>query len=255
MTSITKKVLSALAIPALMTTLTTLGMEPEHSPLFLESMKKTNDLLYANCSIMLADGVTQATSYCMQTVHDAILEHSNIHSHPKDPVILCIVKKHSANNSFAVPLPAKLFIDCTDGFRLQLYESDASKLYKSHPIFKKKHLMINAMCTKNPRLIGNSFAEQFNNAMNEFYTNPGFPWEDQGHRGELANAGIMTEKQIGIRTLQFGPNGFGNAIFILPIYGHGPNGCPNEEYLKKSTIENPLKSLMYRQMHGSFPKK
>lgn len=210
------------------------------------------------------------TVYAMKAVHTAMLEHSNVQSTIKDPIMLFNVQKNSARNYFALPLPAKLFVNCTKGSVLSVYESDASQLYKSHPIFKKKHLLINAVCTKNPNLAGNSFAEQFTNSMNAFYANPGKPWIGEEHQGELETAGIITVNEILSTRMMWCPFGPRMQIISTFKFEHGPNGCPTEKTLIQSIIDenlpysakapkgmpekiNIFKSLMYQQINGSFP--
>jgi hypothetical protein len=249
-------------IPTLLIPLTALSMEQNYKQLQLQEPKKQKDLLHANCSIMIVSEMPQTTMYAMKTVHTTIFEHNNVQSTIKDPIMLFKVQKNSARNYFYLPLPAKLFVNCTEGSVLSIYETDASQLYKSHPIFKKKQLLITAVCTKNPKLAGNSLAEQFANAMNGFYANPGEPWINEEYQGELETAGIIIVKEIRTPTIMMCP--FGPIMGIISTFKleHGPNGCSTENALIQSIIDenisenkNLFKSLMRRQINGSFPKK
>jgi hypothetical protein len=229
----------------------------EYPQLQLETPKKQSATLRVDCSIMIPDETEQLTAYAMKTVHAAIFKHSNVESTIKDPIILFHVQKNSAPNQFYLPLPAKLFINCTDKSLLQIHETDGSQLFKSHPIFQKKQLLINAVCKKNPKLDGNSFDEQFNNTMNEFYTDPGVPWVDEEHRHKLETAGIMTTINASIPVLVFGQHGPTVRLINRTTFAHGPNGCPNEKVFIQSIIDEQMptnkkifNSLMNRQITG-----
>lgn len=236
MFSFIKKPLSLLTTLLIQISITTIAMEQE---LQLQPAKKKL-IKHVNCSIMIPYGTTQSVAYAIKTVHAAIFEHSNLQSTMKDPIVLMNVQNNSSSNSFYLPLPAKLFINCTDGSLLQLHEADGSKLFKSHPVFKKIPLHITAICTKNPNLKGDNFAEQFNNAMNQFYNNPGKSWKDEKYKDELEMAGIMTES-IPKPCIMLGP--YGPFVVYASISQHGPNGCPNKE----TFIESYLKDIIQPQ--------
>ncbi len=230
----------------------------EHPQLQLETQKKQL-VKHVDCSIMIPENTEQLVTYGMQTVHTAIFEHSNLQSNITDPIILLQIQNRSAHNNFYVPLPAKLFINCTDGSILHLHETDGSKLFKSHPVFKKIPLKITATCTKNPNLKGNSFAEQFNNIMNEFYEDPGLPWVDAEHEFELDAAGIITRTNILIPHIIHGPHGPAFACAQYITLKHGPNGCPNNETFMQAyfqeTIQPQLQFIYWALKNYQWDKK
>jgi hypothetical protein len=234
----------------------------EHPQLQLESQKKQL-VKYVTCSIMIPKVTDDLIVYGMKTVHDAIFEHSNLQSNIKDPIIHLHVQMHVQNkpthNNFYVPLPAKLFINCTDKSILHLHETDGSKLFKSHPVFKKIPLKITATCIKNPNLKGNSFAEQFNNAMNEFYEDPGIPWVDAEHEFELDAAGIIKSSAVYIPQIVLGPYGPLLAYIQHITFEHGPNGCPNNEIFMQAyfqeTIQPQLQFIYWALKNYQWDKK
>lgn len=219
----------------------------EHPQLQLETQKKQL-VKYVDCSIMIPEKRNQLVAYCVQTVHAAIFEHSNLQSNIKDPIIYLHVQMYAENKptdkTFYVPLPAKLFFNRINEPILHLRETDGSKLFKSHSVFKKTWLEITATCIKNPKLEGNSFAEQFNNAMNKFYEDPGTPWVDMEHKDELEDTGIIRKTAVvQIPRIVLSPHGPLFAYIECILFEHGPNGCPDEKTFIQSIIDEKIVPL------------
>jgi hypothetical protein len=184
------------------------------------------------------------------------------------------------DNSFCVLLPAKQFFNYTDGSELRLHETDEYKFFQNDPILKEIPVEIIATCIKNPTLEGNSFAEQFKNAMSEFYEDPGMPLVDEEHKDELEDTGIIiTSAIVDISYTIHGPHTPTTGRIQQTLFTHGPNGCPDEKTFIQSMIDekivplrSPLiltasekeapithksyfRSLRNRELTGSFGKK
>jgi hypothetical protein len=198
----------------------------ERPQLQLENPKEQiTELL--NCSIMIPDGIERCVMYATKASHDDSFNMTNVQSTIKDPMIGLFVQNNDLESDYWVmPFPAKLFVNCTDKSIVRIHSTDHLGLIK-----------LTAICTKNPKLKGNNFAEQFNNAMNHFYENPKQPLGDKKDWDELINAGIIT-KQIDLARIEFRTAFVHiNELGTVTTFNHGPNGCPNEKVLIKSIID------------------
>jgi hypothetical protein len=182
-----------------------------------------------NCSIMIPDKIERCVMYATKASHDDSFNMTNVHSTIKDPVIGLFAQNNDLGSDYWVmPFPAKLFVNCTDKSIFRIDKTDDKGLLK-----------ITAACTKNPHIKGNSFAEQFNSAMNYFYENPKQPLGNEKDCDDLINAGIIT-KQLGFATIQLRAameNYNSGLLSVTTVFSHGPNGCPNEKVLIQSIID------------------
>ncbi len=199
----------------------------ERSQLQLENPKEQiTEIL--NCSIMIPDGIERCVLYATKASHNDSFNMTTIQSTIKDPIIDLFVQNNDLESDYWVmPFPAKLFVNYTNGSIIRIDKTDDEGLIK-----------VTATCTKNPNLKGNSFAEQFNNALSKFYENPKQPLGKEEDWSELITAGIIT-KQIGITGIQLRASILdysSGLISVTTVFSHGPNGSPNEKVLTQSII-------------------
>ncbi len=273
MATITKNTLLTLTLPLLMTTLTTNGME-------ITPFKKTNnEITVVKCSAMIFKHPRDASvTYTFKKKHEDLFNYNNLQSNLEDPIIALKMDNTSENEGF-LQLPAKQFFNLPDKSLLQIYEKNGSIISKN---YGPKPILINALCQKNPKLDGDTFAEQFNNAMNKFYIAPSVEI-DEKNQTELEDAGIIkinNEIQTSYPNVKFPTHPWSDrnswkqimnsrnspSFFYVEnnenMISHGPNGISNEKALVKSIINEKIpektsyfKALRNRELTGSFRKK
>ncbi len=195
-------------------------------------------------------------AYAMPQFH-ATRTPSNLPSDIKDPVIQCTITNIETNKPFRTYIAAKyLFKPETKEPLIEIHHTNNNN----------HHFKITARCTQNPKLQGNDFLEQFRNVMTPFYETPEkfVCYAYNTHKedpqeltiwnfDDFKKAKLFKLKRIIVRAedeiihnidkeqnpdvmLMINPtlSHPGKTITQENIYGHGPNGCCNEEALIKS---------------------
>lgn len=195
-------------------------------------------LIPVQCLMMITEHRTPATMYASSDFHAAVFEHNKLQSTIKDPIQIFKVKELSTNTKFDFPLPAKYCLNLTDGSLLELFESNQYGLFKGIEHLENKPLLLRLLCTVNPKLPGESFDEQHKNTRIQFYKNPGSPWVSKNNISELENAGITMIAGTMLMPSDcwiINPDGVAEQTMrIREVFSHGPNGCSDEETLRKS---------------------
>src|SRR5581483_794068 len=111
--------------------------------------------------------------YAMESFHNSIYKDNSLSSTIKDPVVALYLTDVANNQSIFCHLPLKYCYNLTNGSKLQIIHQHYYPWFDEAKDRTAKHLLIDAICQKNPNLPGNSFAEQMNVAKNIFYQNPG----------------------------------------------------------------------------------
>ena len=281
MSLFSKNTLNTLIAVLYITNLTTSAMKYEQ--LQLQNPTKHNEPTQVDCSIMIyAMPRNRTVAYTFEKAHTDLFNYNNIQSTIKDPIIYLGLSDNNSNNKCYITLPAKQCFNLTNNSVLQIYEI-------KEDIFSKKGIykpfLINAVCETNPKLEGNSFAEQFSNAMKKFYTDPTVQIYER-NQTELEDAGIIKinreEKSDypNIKGTYSNPEIIDNCEYnphwkrilgstnqfqmyyvevVENLVAHGKNSISSEQDLIKSifnektrTDKNRFTTLMGRQITGKY---
>ncbi len=253
MTIFTRNALYSFILFFLVANLTTIAMEqPEPQ---LQNPREKDGVVHFDCTIRITEKTSCPILYAIQKYHN---NNCNLPSKPHDPLVFCDVIEPQINQICFLPIPAKLLHDLSDNSKLQLYLKWGT-IHFNNKSLKNKPLFITATLTKNPYLEGSSSAEQLNNALGNFFTNPSVVDPDKTE--ELEKAGIVNAKTKLVPTMRSTDHG---PIYLAKkqkTFSHGPNGCSNKNVFiqsvineKISTNKNRVLALRDREMNGRFKK-
>lgn len=234
--------------------ITNLAIAMEHPQLQLQNPGKQNKITSVNCSIMISDQMQSPIVYTTKKLHNA--QYNNLSSNINDPLVFLDITEPSTGCQSVTPIATKHLYNLTTGSRLQFQENEPA-------LFDGKPLLISAICQTNPNLDGENFFEQLANVTHKFYKNPSFLIPNGDSIKELKTAGITTKQtmHIPIRITNQRSHETVSDTIGTTLFTHGPKGCPNEQALIQSIIDekiptnkNRVLSLRDREIKSSFKK-
>jgi len=226
----------------------------EQQDLQLQNPREKDGTVYFDCSVMITHNTDHPIQYAISQYHTIYLY--NKPSTPHDPLVVCDIIESHIDHLFWLLLPVKQVIHNSDGDTIQFYVKPEGGHFKNKH-FKNKPAIFTIKLTKNPNLLGETFAEQLKCNLHNFFIQPSVI--DPDNTQELEKAGIITSQTITIPILSMHNDNLCHKNKRRKICSHGPNnnGSCIEKIIASAempTNQNRFLSLQYREMNGTFKK-
>lgn len=237
------------------------AMEQPQKECFQLRLKDPEDATIITYYAMITEGklspaYDDSIKYATQSVHAKLQLPTTI----KDPLMTFKVVEN-LNYPLTIKLkkviPLKHTFNLNDGSLLATIKRDGAQLYPNNPSLKDKQFLIKIVCAKNPKLNGNSFAQQRYIAKKEFYKEPNTWADEKDSIQELIDAEIIKKIKTELIISQTGNEAWEQKK--IDVFGHGPKGISNDEVLRQSLLKEKIphnkscfKTLRNRELTGSF---